>query len=211
MAVLRLTGCCVLKRTFQLSIQLVKFSKPLHINDFAASINTLCYFSQDRALYTPYNEGRSYDACKYSTLPIKLSGIDWSDYALSTPKMMFIAEHEDIESIQAKIPLPLKECYHFVRSEPNYLELMNKNDHKGSACQFLSELLNIPSSRIIAVGDEYNDVEMLQFAGLGVAMGNAYQEIKKIADWVTRTNDSDGAAYVTDRWILSNDNVFESY
>lgn len=173
------------------------------INDFAARINHACYLIQDRTLYTPAGDAFTSDVRKYSTLQVKTSGIDWSSNELATPKMMFIAAYNEIDNIQSKIPPFLQERYHFVRSEPNYLEVMKKGVNKGSACQFLSDYLVIPASRIIAVGDEYNDVEMLKFAGLGVAMENARREVKELADWVTLSNDDDGAAFVIENWILN--------
>ncbi len=133
---------------------------------------------------------------------MKTSGIDWNNPQLNAPKMMFIASDNEIDGVQWKIPASLSESYHFFRSEPSYLEVMKKGVNKGAPSRYLSEYLDIPSSQIIAAGNEYNDVEMLKFAGLGVAMGNARLEIQKLADWVTLTNDNEGAAYVIEHWIL---------
>ncbi|MGC0879074.1 Cof-type HAD-IIB family hydrolase [Pantoea agglomerans] len=172
------------------------------INDFAAQINTPCFIIDNQALSTPFNEISAININCYSALPVKTSGLDWNNSQLTAPKMMFIASDKEIDDIQRKIHFSLSESYHFVRSEPSYLEVMKKDVHKGAASHYLSEYLNILPSRIIAVGDEYNDVEMLKFAGLGVAMGNARLEIQKLADWVTLTNDNEGAAYVIEHWIL---------
>ena len=58
----------------------------------------------------------------------------------------------------------------------------------------LCKHLNIDRSEIIAFGDNYNDIEMIEYAGLGVAMGNSNDDIKKIADYVTDTNEESGFA-----------------
>ena len=55
---------------------------------------------------------------------------------------------------------------------------------------------------VIACGDGYNDVSMIRFAGLGVAMANAYDAVKAEADYITRSNDEDGVAHVIEKFIL---------
>ena len=60
----------------------------------------------------------------------------------------------------------------------------------------------IESKDVMTIGDENNDIEMLEFAGIGVAMGNAKQHIKDKADYVTDTNENDGVAKVIEKFIL---------
>ncbi|NCC80532.1 MAG: hypothetical protein EOM07_13120, partial [Clostridia bacterium] len=59
----------------------------------------------------------------------------------------------------------------------------------------------IEESEIMAIGDAPNDLEMIEGAGLGVAMGNAHEIIKEASDFITRTNDEDGVAYVLNRYL----------
>ena len=68
--------------------------------------------------------------------------------------------------------------------------VMNEGVDKGNAVKILAEKMNIDREDIIAFGDNYNDIEMIKFAGLGVAMGNAEELIKQEADYVTDTNQS---------------------
>lgn len=82
------------------------------------------------------------------------------------------------------------------RSKPTYLEVVNDTCSKTKAIKYLIEKLEIDQSEIMAIGDNYNDIDMLQFAGCGVAMGNAPAEVKKHADLVTSSNDEDGVAYI---------------
>ena len=63
--------------------------------------------------------------------------------------------------------------------------------------------LGIKPEEVICVGDAGNDVHMLEYAGLSVAMGNAFDDIKAIADYVTHTNEEDGVAHVIEKFILS--------
>ena len=73
-----------------------------------------------------------------------------------------------------------------------YLEFVPLNVSKGSAVRFLADFLNIPIENTIAVGDAENDIPMLEAAGLGVAMKNASEEIKKHADYITELDNNQG-------------------
>jgi Cof subfamily protein (haloacid dehalogenase superfamily) len=84
------------------------------------------------------------------------------------------------------------------------LQLLSPNTSKGGAVINLAKQVKIKNHEIISFGDSYNDMEMIQQSGLGIAMGNACEELKKDADYVTRTNDQDGVAYVLEK-LLSNE------
>lgn len=84
------------------------------------------------------------------------------------------------------------------------LQFLSPNTSKGGAVIDLAKQLNIKNHEIISFGDSYNDMEMIQQCGLGIAMGNACEELKKDADYVTKTNDQDGVAYVLEK-LLSNE------
>lgn len=79
---------------------------------------------------------------------------------------------------------------------------MPKGLSKGKSLLEIAEIFNIDQKDIIAFGDEMNDETMIKAAGVGVAMGNAVEKIKEIADYVTLTNDEDGIAYYLDRFVL---------
>ena len=64
--------------------------------------------------------------------------------------------------------------------------------------------LNVSKDEIIAVGDAENDLDMIEYAGLGVAMGNASESVKKIANYITADNNNDGIAEVIEKFILNN-------
>jgi Cof subfamily protein (haloacid dehalogenase superfamily) len=81
------------------------------------------------------------------------------------------------------------------------LEVMARGIHKGETLRFVSEHSGIPMERIMAIGDNYNDMEMIRGAGWGVAMGNAVPELKDAADWITRTNDEDGLAAAVEKML----------
>ena len=68
--------------------------------------------------------------------------------------------------------------------------------------EFLSGYYKIPLDKTVAIGDNYNDRPMIERAGLGVAMENGVEKLKKAADFVTKTCDEDGVAYVIEKFGL---------
>ncbi len=91
------------------------------------------------------------------------------------------------------------------RSGPYNFEVMPKGMGKGVGLKKLAEYYNIPLEETMAVGDQENDLTMIEAAGLGVAMGNAIEQIKAEADLVTDTNDNDGAAKAILRYALQSE------
>lgn len=81
------------------------------------------------------------------------------------------------------------------------LEMSPANITKGSGLRELCDFLNIDLADTVAIGDAFNDREILQIAGVGVAMGNAKDEIKKLADFVTLDNDNDGVAAAIEKFF----------
>ena len=89
-----------------------------------------------------------------------------------------------------------------LKTTPYHIEILNKASHKGNGVKRLAELYGIKKEEIICVGDSGNDRQMIEYAGLGIAMGNAVEEIKQIADYVTRSNQEHGVAHVIEKFIL---------
>lgn len=90
----------------------------------------------------------------------------------------------------------------FFRSEPYYLEVVPKGIDKGQCLQMVLDHYGLKSDSLIACGDAYNDVSMIRFAGLGVAMGNGQDCVKQIADYITDSNEADGVAKVVEKFML---------
>ncbi|NLY77485.1 MAG: HAD family phosphatase [Tissierellia bacterium] len=88
------------------------------------------------------------------------------------------------------------------KSWHNNLEVMNENVSKGNAIKYLMDVLNIDSSKVIAIGDNENDVSMFKVAGLSVAMKNGDQVAKNQADVITDTNDEDGVAKAIEKYVF---------
>jgi hypothetical protein len=89
------------------------------------------------------------------------------------------------------------------RSDTDLVQVMNGGVTKVAALRFLAGRLGVPRERIAAIGDAPNDIEMLRYAGCGIAMGNAPAEVKAAARHVTATNDEAGVALAIERWVLA--------
>jgi Cof subfamily protein (haloacid dehalogenase superfamily) len=89
-------------------------------------------------------------------------------------------------------------------SVATFFEATNPLVNKGTAVRYIAEeLLGLQSNNVMTIGDNFNDVEMLQYAGIGVAMGNAPSGVQAIAQWVAPTVDQDGAATAMEKFLLS--------
>ena len=104
----------------------------------------------------------------------------------------------------SKLPKEFLEKFTVSKVAPFIVEVMKKSASKRSGIEKLAEELEIKPHEIICIGDSGNDKQMIEYAGLGVAMGNAFPEIKKIADYVTFTNEENGVAHVINKFILNN-------
>lgn len=86
---------------------------------------------------------------------------------------------------------------------PRDLEIGHKESSKGKALKYLAEYLGIDRSEVMAFGDGLNDCDMLEYAGIGVAMGNGAEGLFEYADYVTATNENDGLAEAVKKFVLS--------
>ena len=113
-------------------------------------------------------------------------------------KILVMGSTEEIQTVE---PVLKQALPHLIihRSKDEYLEITNSAATKAKAIQFMAQHLGISAEQIIAFGDNFNDLDMLQYAGLSVAMSNAPDAIKQVAKEVTATNNEDGIALVLNR------------
>jgi len=118
-------------------------------------------------------------------------------------KIMAITDNNEL---MLKMEKELKNKYgdtlNITRSKPLFLEVMAREANKADALRVIAAHYQVDRSEVMAIGDSYNDLAMLKWAGIGVAMGNACQEVKNAADFVTFTNEEDGVAEALRRFVL---------
>lgn len=92
---------------------------------------------------------------------------------------------------------------HVVSSGDNNFEVMMGNSSKGNAVAYLAESLGIKPEEVMCIGDSENDISMIKYAGVGVAMGNALDIVKEVADYITDTNNNSGVGKAIENLVLN--------
>ncbi|EHK2486720.1 sugar-phosphatase [Listeria monocytogenes] len=122
--------------------------------------------------------------------------------SIHVSKVMLLDSPEKITDVIKKLPESIKQKFYIVRSVPYNLEFLQKGVNKGSALASLAEKLVVSQSEVMSIGDQENDITMTRYAGMGVAMGNATEHIKEIANYTTTTNNEDGVAQAIQMLVL---------
>ena len=107
-----------------------------------------------------------------------------------------------MESVEVEVNKLFGDVLNIYRSEPFFLEIMPQNVDKAYSLERLLNHLNLSREEMVACGDGFNDLSMVRYAGLGVAMGNAQTVVKEEADFITATNDEDGLVDVIEQFFL---------
>jgi Cof subfamily protein (haloacid dehalogenase superfamily) len=126
--------------------------------------------------------------------PFEATVSRWQQAGTGANKILIAGEAALILGIEQQLLSSYGQTLNICKSQPRYLEVMHPAASKTNAIKFLLNQYSIAPDEIIAIGDNYNDKEMIAFAGRGVAMGNAPADIKAVADYVTDTNNHDGVA-----------------
>lgn len=128
---------------------------------------------------------------------------DFVDFVDFDIYMCFMtAEEEKAAVLEKKLQAVCGDAVSVYRSEPYFIEIVPRGVDKGNSLARLMAHLGIAREDVICCGDGFNDISMMRYAGVGVAMGNARQEVKEAADYVTASNDEDGLVQVIDRFLL---------
>ena len=117
-------------------------------------------------------------------------------------KFLFIQPLSDIENVSKKLATNFGDDFTIIRTHEIIVEAIMPHISKGCALEDLVKHLDIPLSQTMAIGDQDNDVSMIRTAGLGIAMGNATQSAKAVADVVAPPIGVDGAAWAIKKYIL---------
>ncbi|WP_027340076.1 Cof-type HAD-IIB family hydrolase [Halonatronum saccharophilum] len=122
---------------------------------------------------------------------------------IPSTKMLVVELDEDkSKELLAEFKENFGEHLHITPSKPIFVEVMGKGVSKGSTIARLAQRYGIKQEEVIAIGDSSNDLEMVEYAGLGVAVDNARDSLKEKADYITKANFEDGVAYVIEKFIL---------
>lgn len=128
---------------------------------------------------------------------------DFAEYVdFDVNKCLLTAEPDHLAAIEIKLNEMYGDKFSIYRSEPFFLEFMPQNIDKAHGLSILLSDIGLTPEQLISCGDGYNDITMIEFAGLGVAMANAQEKVKSKADYVTLSNDNNGILHVIEKFIL---------
>ncbi len=118
------------------------------------------------------------------------------------PKCLAVGEPENVIRLEGELSQAYGEVMSIYRSEPFFLELVPLGIDKAQSLKVLLDVVGASREEMVAFGDGYNDLSMIEFAGVGVAMSNAQDVVKESADVVTLSNDEDGVAEYIEKFLL---------
>ncbi len=117
-------------------------------------------------------------------------------------KILLAGEPDEIDKYNDILSKRYDGLLDVYKSAPYFLEIMPFGVTKGSMLPILLQRMGLMREELVAFGDNYNDMTMIGYAGLGVAMGNGENDVKRIADYVCESNDGDGVAKTLEKFVL---------
>lgn len=126
---------------------------------------------------------------------------EWANQNEGPHKILLMGESGQIDKIEPVLKKITFNRPNIYKPKPTYLEIMSDPASKTLAIIFLLTKYGLTNKDVLAIGDNYNDIEMLRFAGMGIAMGNAPDQVKAHAKYITLDNDSDGVKFALDAFI----------
>jgi hypothetical protein len=128
---------------------------------------------------------------------------DMTDLLHRADKITFVSDEPAVlHDLKARIDAAFAGKATVIQSQAYYLDITALAANKGNGVAALAAIWDVPLSAVAAIGDQANDIAMLERAGLAIAMGNAPDAVKAVAGHVTRANDADGVAHAIDTIIL---------
>lgn len=195
----RVVSCATGEIVFQREIAPDELWKVFH---YAKEFKTPLLMHQKGSVLAEYadNEYIVLEA-KINHMPVRK--VDDLSKHTDEPIIKFIAvEKPDyLATVEPKMREALGPNFHVMRSEPFFLEIMAKDIEKSYALDRLLETLGDTKDALVACGDGFNDISMIEYAGMGVAMANAQPAVKDVANFITRSNDDDGIALVCEMFF----------
>lgn len=177
-----------------------RFAKPIYEYAKANNLGMVTYQGRSVITGTRVDEYMEYEA-RLNYLDIKQVDdfVGYVDFDMI--KCLLTAEVDVAPMHEKALYDMLCEELNVFRSEPYFIEITTKRVDKAKSLQVLLDMIGIDRENSICCGDGFNDLTMVSFGGVGVAMGNAQQVVKDAADFITDSCDEDGIVTVIDRFI----------
>ena len=165
----------------------------------AAGFGLNCYVDDELYVASPTPEARRY--AEFQHIPIHTVGplLDW----LEAPptKLVTIGDPKLLDELEVRLKAEFGGRLFIAKSLPYFLELASPDVTKGTGLAFVAERLGLAQERVVAFGDGENDVELLEWAGYGVAVANAHERVLALADHVCPPVSEEGVAQVVEAFL----------
>ena len=166
-----------------------------------AGFHLNCYVDDELYVAEETPEARAY--ADFQDIPIHVVG-DLHEWLQADPtKLVAVGAPEALDALEAELKPRFRGRLFISKSLPYFLELASPEVSKGSGLAFVAELLGFDAAHTVACGDGENDRELLDWAGYGVAVANAHDEILARADLVVPSVDKEGVATLIDAYLDS--------
>lgn len=177
-----------------------KYLPELHAGAVRHGLTIMTYQDEYAIAGTAANE--------YAEFEAKINGItirpveNFAEYVdFSINKCLLSGDPADVKKCEDEFLASMGEELSIFKSEDFFLEIMAKNIDKAASLDRLIQLIDIPQENVVCCGDGYNDISMIRFAGVGVAMANAKDVVKEAADVITGSNDEDGLVPIIEEYF----------
>ena len=170
----------------------------------AKSGMTMAYYDGDEVVSTDITNPHVVDEAQMNGM--KLRQVDQISMVVEdwpSEVMLFSDHEEELDSLENHMQRHLNGVMDTIHSNPYMLEVVGYQVGKSYAMSALMQLLGIGMEEVIAIGDGTADVNMIQMAGTGIAMANAVESVRRCADYITLSNDEDGAAVAIEKAIMA--------
>lgn len=190
----------VISGTFQ-NINDIKIIDEL-VKDFDVEVSAMDHTS----FYTRYSKPNFYTRmdAKISKLALQTITYDEISDDHNFGRILIMGSKRAMDKLISNMPKELTENYYAVKTAPFLIEVMNKKTNKGYAIMTMAEELSIKQEEVMSIGNEKNDIPMLEQAGFAVAMANAVSELKPHADFITKSNLKSGVGYAIEKLLNNN-------
>ncbi len=164
----------------------------VHLNLY---IDDKLYVEQDDEIIKYYIQGKfvDYTVCSFDDLEIK-----------NVNKLLAIDIH-DADRVTSWVDI-LKSKYpdlYIVKSTPYFCEIGSADAKKSIGVEFLCQMWGIDKSEVLAIGDQNNDIDLIQSGGVGIAMENGTPELKQVANYITDSVENDGFVKAVEKFVFS--------
>lgn len=192
---------CSTNQVIYNKLLLPEYITPIYNHVKGSGVNMITYQDQDIiSAFRPVEE--TYKESKINDMPVKQvhDFISYVDFPIN--KLLITGDPDILVPMEQELKSKYHSVLNIFRSEPYFLEIMPQKIDKAHSLQRLLSSLNLTSDEMICCGDGYNDLTMIEYAGLGVAMANAQPAVLDKADYITKSNDEDGISHVIEEFML---------